>query len=76
MRRQPTLIGLTDSDVQDVRLFLEAQKKDGAVGITNGVAAVRAQGPANTGASPEMVINDFSLEAEMTQAADELASGP
>jgi len=73
MRRQPTLIPLTDVDVQDVRAFLDARK--------NGVAPPSMVAPSGgvlaqkKGANPEMVINDFALEAEIAQAAAHLASG-
>ena len=69
MRRQPTLIPLTDTDVQDVRAFLEA-RKNGTVPPTS-LQRQQQRG----GANPEMVINDFSLGAEIAQAADQLASG-
>lgn len=71
MRRQPTLIPLSDADVQDMRTFLEA-RKSGAIPVPGSITTGGSSAPTQR---QQTVINDFALEAEIAQAAEQLTSG-
>lgn len=73
MRRQPTLIPLSDADVQDLRALIEARKA-GITASSSDASFMPAAGQPQQHGDKEMVINDFALSAEIAQAAEHLSS--
>ena len=70
MRRQPTIIPISDTDVQEVRALIDARR----AGITASSSEASVAGHLHRPGNKEMVINDFALGAEIAQAAEHLNS--